>query len=219
VTRQEAQDAVLRYIQSRFFGMELVVMSERTVEKEYGWIFQYRRRDYVEGGKEHILIGAAPILVERTGKMLPFPSGVSREEVVKRYEAGLPIFQRPKPRRTPLTAEELPDWVSYPVLFLRVLQLDLLSLSPWSIMKGERLLERLKALRERYPEYEVMPFAEHVECLDMACFSKDNPQSVTVIHDFTEHPWENQISFPSFEDWFRAAINDMLKFEPWQERS
>jgi Immunity protein 35 len=91
MNKQEAEETASRYLAPPRFGPLEIVITQ-TVEKEYGWIFRYQRRDYVEGKSKHGLIGNGPVLVEKSGNIVQFASSKPWEESVRRYEAGLPLF-------------------------------------------------------------------------------------------------------------------------------
>ncbi len=93
MTKQEAEEIARRYLAPPRFGpLDVVIIPSATVEKEYGWIFHYQRRDYVEGKYKHGLIGNGPLLVEKSGNIVRFPSSSPVEKSIRRYEAGLPLF-------------------------------------------------------------------------------------------------------------------------------
>lgn len=66
-----------------------------------------------------------------------------------------------------------------------------------------------------------MPFARKTDCDDVACFDRKNPGGVTVFNmEFRGEPGRRfSRTCPSFYDWFRAAINDFLEFEPGEDPS
>jgi len=66
----------------------LQILPDRTIEKEYGWIFFYHLKYH----PEEMLLGNGPILVEKSGKMTQFAASFPIEESIRRYEAGLPLI-------------------------------------------------------------------------------------------------------------------------------
>ena len=48
---------------------------------------------------------------------------------------------------------------------------------------------------------------------DIAAIVPEHPDRVIVIHDFADEGSEVVAEFPSFWEWFRAAIEDMVLFE------
>jgi hypothetical protein len=47
-------------------GLDLVLLPERTMDTDVGWVFFYESREYTEtGDPQHALIGNAPLLVDR----------------------------------------------------------------------------------------------------------------------------------------------------------
>ena len=69
-------------------GDELVVLEEKTLEKEYGWIFFYNSRRFLKTGDVNdMLAGNAPIVVnKRTGKLTWLGTAEPVENYVRRYE-------------------------------------------------------------------------------------------------------------------------------------
>ena len=69
-------------------GDRLVVVEEETIEKEYGWIFFYTSRRFLETGDlNHMLAGNAPIVVDRqTGKVTWLGTAEPLENYLRRYE-------------------------------------------------------------------------------------------------------------------------------------
>lgn len=97
MNRQEAEKIVREYLDSRFDGTtEVVIVSDETIEREYGWIFQFQSKQFLEGKTRHFLIGYGPILIEKSGELVVFPSSITVEESIRRYEAGEPLVRRPK---------------------------------------------------------------------------------------------------------------------------
>lgn len=72
-------------------GDELVVLEEETIQKEYGWIFFYTSRRFVETGDvNHMVVGNAPVVVnKRTGKLTFLGTAEPTENYVRRYEESL----------------------------------------------------------------------------------------------------------------------------------
>jgi hypothetical protein len=81
ITRDEAQRIARDYVKSKEAGAgcELVLLDERTMERDFGWIFFYNSKSYLETGEiRHTLAGNTPIVVTRadgkahlTGTALP----------------------------------------------------------------------------------------------------------------------------------------------------
>src|SRR5260370_34135035 len=105
MTKQEAEEIARRYLAPPRFGpLDVVIIPSATVEKEYGWIFHYQRRDYVGGKYKHGLIGNGPLLVEKSGNIVRFPSSSPVEKYIRRYDPGLPFFSHRNRVATPRVA-------------------------------------------------------------------------------------------------------------------
>ena len=89
-----AQKLVEKEINSSYTldGDELVVLEEETIEKEYGWIFFYTSRRFLETGNvNYMLAGNAPIVVDkRTGKLTWLGTAEPFENYLRPYDESLP---------------------------------------------------------------------------------------------------------------------------------
>jgi len=112
-----------------------------------------------------------------------------------------------------LTTGELPEGFAYPPEFLRVAQLGITNLEPWSILDGDGLRRSFNGLQERFPARKLVPFAARQDNDDVACWEVGQGQKIFVIHDFASPGWEKRGEFPSFWDWFRSAIEDFIGWE------
>ena len=72
-------------------GDELVVLEEETIQKEYGWIFFYTSRRFIETGDfNHMVVGNAPIIVNRRTRSLTWlGTAEPLENYVRRYEESM----------------------------------------------------------------------------------------------------------------------------------
>lgn len=107
-----------------------------------------------------------------------------------------------------------PSWLVYPEPFLRLVETGLIQFPPWKILDGPFSASRLQGLKERFPDRDLFPFALRTDRDDVACWEKDNLGKVVIIHDFADPGWEQEGVFATFWDWFRAAIEDFVEFEP-----
>jgi hypothetical protein len=77
---------------------------------------------------------------------------------------------------------------------------------PWYLMDKKDLLIRCKGLKERYPARTLFPFARHDMCDDIACWEKEKPGKVVLLHDYASPGWENRMEFSSFEEWYQYVL-------------
>jgi hypothetical protein len=113
-----------------------------------------------------------------------------------------------------LSAADLPAEFSYPRLFVRVVELGLVDLEPWSVLQDAELRRRTKGVKERYPQRRLVPFARRVDRDDVACFDVDAGSGrISVIEDFGEPGFEQFETYDHFADRFRAAIDDLIEFD------
>lgn len=113
-----------------------------------------------------------------------------------------------------LPPELLPRGFTYPREFLRIVEQGIVDLSPWHLLGGDRARIRREGLQQRYPDKNLVPFARRQDNDDVACWEGQNTQQIVIIHDYASPGWENARKFPSFWDWFRVAVEDMIAFEP-----
>jgi Immunity protein 35 len=68
---------------------ELVIVSEETIEKDYGWIFFYQSRKYLETGEfGYILAGNGPVAFEKaSGLIHHLGSHAHPHELIRQFEA------------------------------------------------------------------------------------------------------------------------------------
>lgn len=112
-----------------------------------------------------------------------------------------------------VAAADLPSAFSYPSSFIRVVELGLVDLEPWQILDGELLYARYDGLAVRYPGRQLVPFARRLDNDDIACWQAAS-RDVLIIHDFDGSDGKARETFPSFYDWLRRAIDDLIEFEP-----
>jgi immunity protein 35 of polymorphic toxin system len=69
-------------------GIEFVVLEEQTIEKDYGWIFQFTTRRYRETHDPGALVpGTGPLVVERDSGATAFlATSVCPEKAIEEYE-------------------------------------------------------------------------------------------------------------------------------------
>lgn len=100
----------------------------------------------------------------------------------------------------------------YPDSFLKAMELNLLDFDLWYIMDEKRVIDRLKGLKERYPDRKLMPFARRDDNDDIACFELDKGEKVQIIHDFASAGYEQRKEYNDFWDWLEEAIKEMIEY-------
>lgn len=75
---------------SQKWETELTIAEERSIQKEYGIIFYFNSKKFIEDKIENArLIGCSPFLVEsKTGKIIVFGTNRSIDYYIQEYEAG-----------------------------------------------------------------------------------------------------------------------------------
>lgn len=104
LNRETAKLLVTEYINTYNYKPDnpLIVMDEHTITKEYGWVFFYNSRKFLETGDlNEALGGNAPIIVDKEdGALYVTGTAEATEVYIKRFEAQ---------RRSPL--RRLIKWV------------------------------------------------------------------------------------------------------------
>jgi hypothetical protein len=95
-----------------------------------------------------------------------------------------------------------PSWVIYHLEYLAMVKNGKDEFLPWYLMDKEQLLIRFKGIQKRYPTRSLFPFARDDQSDDVACWEKDKPGRVVLIHDFASPGYENKKEFESFEEWY-----------------
>jgi len=109
-------------------------------------------------------------------------------------------------------ADDLPPWFRYPEPFLDLVSHGVVILTPWHLLEREECLQRLQGLSQRYPQRHLVPFAIRQDNDDVACFDRDLPHGVVIIHDWASPGYELRETFGSFAGWFGRACDDMMEF-------
>ena len=102
--------------------------------------------------------------------------------------------------------------VKLPGGLLRIVNQNLVDLTPWHVMPRDLAVKRLHGLRQRYSR-KYVPFARRQDNDDLACIDPARPEEIVIVHDFASEGTELRKRFDSFWDWFRAAVEEMVLFE------
>lgn len=122
--------------------------------------------------------------------------------------------QQDVPKVSLLLPEELPEGFVYPPEFLFLVDNRIVFFPPWQLLFGEWVKTRANGLSKRYPNRQLVPFARRFTSDDVACWEECDNESVVVVHDFASQGWEDRKErYPSFWNWYRAAVDEMIEFE------
>jgi hypothetical protein len=111
-----------------------------------------------------------------------------------------------------LEPNDLDVKVKLPDGLVRIVEQNLVNLTPWHVMPRELAVKRLHGLRQRYSR-KYVPFARRQDNDDLACIDPEAPETVVVVHDFSSEGNELRQRFDSFWDWFRSAVEQMIDFD------
>nr|WP_275441472.1 YrhB domain-containing protein [Psychrobium sp. MM17-31] len=86
-------EAELEQIKDKYNPIDCVVITEQTIEKNWGWVFFYQSKAYIETGDfREMLSGNAPIIVNRmTGELSYTGTAYDVEHYINEYEAALAL--------------------------------------------------------------------------------------------------------------------------------
>ena len=102
---------------------------------------------------------------------------------------------------------------NYPKEFLKIVELNLVDFDFWYLMSKEQVEKRIKGLKERYPDRELVPFARRDDSDDIACFDIKKNSKVQIIHDFASAGYEQRKEYNTFWEWSKEAIQEMIDEE------
>ena len=126
ITRQQAQEI----IEQRLAGSNppVLIMPEATIEKDWGWVFFYDSKEYLEGrGDDGWLCGNAPYIVERsTGTVYETGTADPIEFYIDNFEATGDPYGRPGNGIAILSAQESHDLMAATKLLHRDCALGLM---------------------------------------------------------------------------------------------
>lgn len=111
-----------------------------------------------------------------------------------------------------LEESEKPSWVIYPLEYLDLIVKRKDEFLPWYLMDREQLLIRFKGMKNRYPDRILFPFARDDNSDDVACWEKDKPGKVVLIHDLASSGYENKKEFENFEEWYKYVTVELSNF-------
>ncbi len=94
MNKHEAQrlvEAELERTKDTYDPIDCVVLEDETLEKEWGWVFFYQSKAYVDTGDfGDMLAGNAPIIVNcNTGELVHTGAAQELEQYIKEYESTL----------------------------------------------------------------------------------------------------------------------------------
>lgn len=99
----------------------------------------------------------------------------------------------------------IPSWLEYPTEYLNLVNSGRDEFLPWYLFDKDQLMVRYVGLQKRYPTRELFPFARDDDSDDVACWEKEKPGKVILIHDFASPGYENKLEFPNFLSWYSYA--------------
>ena len=101
-----------------------------------------------------------------------------------------------------LLKNETPNWIHYPDKYIKLINENKDEFLPWYLMDRQQILIRYDGLKKRHPTRSLFPFARDDDSDDVACWEKNKPGMVVIIHDFASPGYESKIEFNSFLDWY-----------------
>lgn len=102
---------------------------------------------------------------------------------------------------------------SYPMSYLKVIQLNLVDFDYWYLMHKDQIIKRREELLIRYPHRNLIPFARRDNNDDIACFEIGYGERVFIVHDYASEGYERRQEFDNFWSWFISAIKELIGIE------
>lgn len=93
LTKDEAKQRVYARINAEdpqaVTKVELAIIDDETIEKEYGWVLFYQTKDYLKTGDfADTLVGNAPYIVNKyTGEVIETGTAYPIEDYIAEYES------------------------------------------------------------------------------------------------------------------------------------
>ncbi len=89
MNKSEAQYLIEEVLSNN--GIECLILEDETIEKEWGWVFFYQSKKYIETGDfKEMLAGNAPYIINRsTGIITSTGSAYPIEDYIQAYEESL----------------------------------------------------------------------------------------------------------------------------------
>jgi hypothetical protein len=87
-TARDLVEAELKRLNQGNPDVEFVIVDDRTLEYDFGWVFFWNSRQFVETGDiRHALLGNAPLIVDKDdGTLHVTGTGRPTEEYVREFE-------------------------------------------------------------------------------------------------------------------------------------
>ena len=83
-----ARQLALSYIQENYSGtLTVEIIDDQTIEKDYGWIFFFQSREYLDTRNFRFsLLGNGPLIVEQDGSVHILTTAQPAEESIAKFE-------------------------------------------------------------------------------------------------------------------------------------
>ncbi len=87
-SKQRALEIARKSLSELKPGTEFVIQEDKTVEKDFGWVFLYTTRKYLETKDPRTLIpGAGPLVVERAGGTTQYlPTSLPPDKAIEEFD-------------------------------------------------------------------------------------------------------------------------------------
>ena len=88
---QKLVESEIVRLQNKYDQVECVVLENKTIEKDWGWVFFYQSKIYIESGNFLDMLGGnAPYIVDRfSGEITETGTAQDIEHYINEYEAAL----------------------------------------------------------------------------------------------------------------------------------
>lgn len=96
ITREEASATAPKAIAGLRASAELVILEDKTLERDFGWVFFYTAKRYLETkDRKHLVPGNGPLVVEKDGATHFLSGSAPPQQAIEEFEKRW----RARPRR------------------------------------------------------------------------------------------------------------------------
>lgn len=104
-----------------------------------------------------------------------------------------------------------PSWLEYPNGFRFLSSQGLVRFGQWELLTGATALTFSESLVDRYHR-QYFALAHRRGSDDVACLESNSGEAVKVINGYTQPGQQVTEALPTFWDWFRSVVDDMIDF-------
>lgn len=88
ISFEQARILASEYVSEQDCDLDLVIQDDETIEQDFGWVFFYTTKKYLETGDfRDMVVGNAPVIVDKdTGELTETGTAHSIERYIEEYK-------------------------------------------------------------------------------------------------------------------------------------